>query len=67
MRKTLMTTVSAAMLSCGAYGAGSTDTAPLYKDAKAPVAERVDDLLSRMTLDEKLAQLQSVWHQRRQM
>lgn len=29
----------------------------LYKDAKAPIEKRVDDLLSRMTLEEKVMQL----------
>lgn len=29
----------------------------LYKDAKAPIEERIDDLLSRMTLKEKVMQL----------
>ncbi|MBP7402958.1 MAG: glycoside hydrolase family 3 C-terminal domain-containing protein [Clostridia bacterium] len=33
----------------------------LYKDASRPVAERVDNLMSRMTLEEKVAQLTSVW------
>jgi beta-glucosidase len=32
-----------------------------YRDAKAPVAERVRDLVSRMTLEEKAAQLCSMW------
>ncbi|WP_437290447.1 glycoside hydrolase family 3 N-terminal domain-containing protein [Sorangium sp. So ce406] len=31
--------------------------APLYKDARQPVDRRVEDLLSRMTLDEKVGQL----------
>ncbi|WP_433935774.1 glycoside hydrolase family 3 N-terminal domain-containing protein [Sorangium cellulosum] len=31
--------------------------APLYRDAKQPVDRRVEDLLSRMTLDEKVGQL----------
>lgn len=30
---------------------------PLYKDASAPVEKRVEDLLSRMTLEEKIMQL----------
>ena len=32
-----------------------------YRDPARPIAERVDDLLARMTLDEKLAQLGCVW------
>lgn len=30
---------------------------PLYKDAKAPIEKRIDDLISRMTLEEKIMQL----------
>ncbi len=33
----------------------------IYKDARQPVQARVHDLLDRMTLDEKLAQLGSAW------
>jgi beta-glucosidase len=33
----------------------------LYKDAKAPIPSRVNDLLRRMTLAEKIAQLRVVW------
>ncbi len=32
-----------------------------YRDASLPVVERVNDLLSQMSLDEKLAQLYSCW------
>ncbi len=32
-----------------------------FRDEQLPVAERVEDLLARMTLAEKLAQLGSVW------
>jgi len=35
--------------------------APIYKDPRQPVEKRVDDLLARMTLDEKVAQLETVW------
>lgn len=34
---------------------------PVYKDAKAPVETRVDDLLARMTLEEKIAQIITIW------
>lgn len=37
---------------------------PIYKDPSAPTAARVADLLSRMTVEEKVAQLQTVWMQR---
>lgn len=30
---------------------------PVYKDAKAPVEKRVKDLLGRMTIEDKMAQL----------
>ena len=33
------------------------DSTPLYKDSSAPVEKRVNDLLSRMTLEEKIMQL----------
>ncbi|MEZ4768634.1 MAG: glycoside hydrolase family 3 N-terminal domain-containing protein [Caldilineales bacterium] len=39
----------------------TTEGTPLYRDATQPVEARVADLLSRMTLAEKLAQLGSAW------
>src|SRR3954453_1020553 len=33
------------------------ENAPLYRDASAPIEARVDDLLGRMTLDEKIGQM----------
>jgi beta-glucosidase len=35
--------------------------APLYRNASTPVEQRVEDLLARMTLQEKLAQITTVW------
>lgn len=35
--------------------------APLYRNPSAPIAQRVEDLLSRMTLEEKVAQMVAVW------
>jgi beta-glucosidase-like glycosyl hydrolase len=32
-----------------------------YQDASRPVAERVDDLVARMTFDEKAAQMHALW------
>jgi beta-glucosidase len=39
----------------------SKSAMPLYKDAKAPVDARVKDLLARMTLEEKVQQMVTVW------
>ncbi len=34
---------------------------PTYRDASAPVEARVEDLLGRMTLEEKIVQITSIW------
>ncbi|RHW17576.1 beta-glucosidase [Sphingomonas gilva] len=36
-------------------------SAPLYKDASKPIPARVEDLLKRMTLEEKVAQMVTIW------
>ena len=38
-----------------------TMTAEIWRDPARPAAERVADLLGRMTLAEKVAQLTSIW------
>src|ERR1700760_3282282 len=40
---------------------------PLYRDPKADVEQRIDDLLGRMTLDEKIAQLTTVWTRKQEI
>ena len=35
---------------------------PVYLDSSQPIEKRVDDLLSRMTLEEKLGQLNMPYH-----
>lgn len=52
-----------AMLLSASSSAAQTpsNAAPLYKDPALPIDRRIDDLLSRMTLDEKVAQLETVW------
>jgi beta-glucosidase len=42
----------------------SRSGAPLYKQPGAPVDARVEDLLGRMTLDEKIAQMQCLWQKK---
>jgi beta-glucosidase len=40
---------------------------PLYRQATAPVDARVRDLLARMTLEEKVAQLLVIWNRKREI
>ena len=41
----------------GAMAAATAKGTPVYKQANAPVNARVEDLIKRMTLEEKIAQL----------
>lgn len=56
-RRTLLTSVGA-LVALPAFAQIQTT----YRNAQAPVALRVADLLGRMTLDEKVAQLCSIWY-----
>ncbi len=61
MKKTVIAAVCAMVFAASAAvdaasAAGRKERTPVYKDASAPVEKRVEDLLSRMTLDEKIMQ-----------
>jgi beta-glucosidase len=43
------------------------DDQPLYKDSATPIDQRVDDLIARMTLDEKIAQITTVWTRKQEI
>ena len=51
-------------LICGFCRSAAGQDAPGYRNARLPVEQRVEDLLSRMTLDEKVTQLQGTWQNR---
>jgi beta-glucosidase len=55
MKKTGICFILAAGLATAAYA----QKTPAYKNAKLPVAERVDNLISLMSIEEKVEQLQS--------
>jgi beta-glucosidase len=58
-RRRFLATVAAAGAAPGLSFAAAAR--PVYKDPAAPVPNRVDDLLKRMTLEEKIAQMDCVW------
>ena len=51
----------AVVLAASPSSAQAPANAPAYKDPHQPVERRVEDLLDRMTLDEKVAQLETIW------
>ena len=55
MNRTMI--VGCIFCSCISFTAAVKAQQPLYKNAALPVEERVDDLLGRMTLEEKILQL----------
>jgi beta-glucosidase len=60
LRRWLM--VAFALVALGAAG-----EQPPYRDPSRSIDERVSDLLSRMTLEEKVAQLQGLWNRKTEM
>lgn len=52
-------------MACGDNSSSETDlsNAP-FRDSQLPVAERIADLLNRMTLEEKVAQVCSIWQEK---
>lgn len=63
MRNLYILTLAVALLSCSR----NTSDNPTYKDAERPVEERVSDLLKRMTLSEKIAQMYCAWQTKNQL
>src|SRR5580704_3877747 len=53
----VVTAVSAALFHAPMLSAQAGGEVPAYLDSKKPVEERIDDLISRMTLKEKVGQL----------
>jgi beta-glucosidase len=53
--------LTAAGLLCFAGNVASGQETPPYRNPKLPVEQRVADLLSRMTLEEKVAQMEGAW------
>ena len=68
LRRSGPATLLAASLLTAAGGAGAAPrSTPLYRDASAPVQARVEDLLARMSLEEKVAQLSCIWNRKQEI
>jgi beta-glucosidase len=64
--------VTAAILAAQVFGALATAApepraTPLYRDRNAPLEQRVEDLLGRMTLEEKIAQISCIWNRKQEI
>src|ERR1700747_3017706 len=51
--------ISLVLVLCASGTLCQQRTTPVYQDANAPISERIQDLIDRMTLEEKIAQLES--------
>jgi beta-glucosidase len=63
----VVTTTALVSIAVPATRIESQTPAPAYKNPRLPVDQRVADLLSRMTVEEKVAQLVCLWTQKPQM
>src|SRR5215217_5783893 len=58
---------TAAPAGAGAAGAGPAADDPPYRNPALPAERRVADLLARMTLEEKAAQMVGIWQKKAEM
>ena len=56
--------ISLLLVICAFCSVALAQQVPPYRDPKLTVEQRVADLLSRMTLEEKLAQMEGAWENR---
>jgi beta-glucosidase len=68
-RRGFITTAVCALFGAlsGAATVAADRPVPLYRNAAAPLEQRVEDLLARMTLAEKIAQITCIWDRKQQL
>jgi beta-glucosidase len=62
----LIAAVTATVGGITAAAARARKDVPVYKDPQAPLEQRVEDLLGRMTLEEKIAQITCIWNRKQE-
>ena len=68
MKLRAITMAAGALLATGLFSLTALGrNAPVYQDPSVPVEQRVDDLLARMTLEEKIAQITAVWNRKQEI
>lgn len=63
-KKALFLPLITLMLGLGSTAGYAQQQTLIYKDSSQPISRRVDDLISRMTLQEKVAQMLCIWQTR---
>ena len=67
-RRAALASFAAVALAASASGATQQrQQSPLYRDAQAPLEQRVEDLIGRMSLEEKIAQVTAIWDQKKDL
>ncbi|HLZ52831.1 MAG TPA: glycoside hydrolase family 3 N-terminal domain-containing protein [Candidatus Acidoferrum sp.] len=67
-RARILLVVSAVIAVCGpVFLAGQASEVPAYRNSKLPIEQRLSDLIAKMSVEEKVAQLEGVWENRQFM
>src|SRR5262245_24832494 len=66
-RRGLRGVLAGALAIAAVANAQSQTGRPIYKDPAASVEARVEDLLARMTLEEKIAQVTAIWQSKNEL
>jgi len=64
VRRAILAVLLGVLAGAASYAPAIAQEVPAYKNPKLSIEQRVADLLARMTLEEKLAQIESAWGNR---
>ena len=66
MRRLMSLLAVLLLFAAGSLALQGAQGTPPYRNASLSIDERVADLLSRMTIEEKVAQLEGIWQRKSQ-